>query len=189
MGYAVSWLAVRGTNDELLLRQLQLEKTGEAADPGDEMFTGSALPSGWWVLFINQCEHDFVKSSTLESLSASTEVLACSIEEHVMWSRAELWRDGAEIWRIEHDAQKSIDDLATSGTLPSTAAAIEKEFAAKQTEDEEVDYFFEIPLQVAKGIVGFKHDEAAPGIVKFTMLRNVGPNTPRREKKPWWKFS
>jgi hypothetical protein len=33
----------------------------------------------------------------------------------------------------------------------------------KQVKGFDVDYFFDIPLELAKRIVGFKHDEVAPG--------------------------
>jgi len=39
------------------------------------------------------------------------------------------------------------------------------EWAAEGGDDADVDYLFEIPLKVAQGLVGFKHDEDSPHLV------------------------
>jgi hypothetical protein len=196
MGYAVSWLAVKDTVSEQLLQDLGLMPTGERADYGDALFTGRALSTGWFILFINECEHQFVQPKTLASISNIGDVIACSIEEHVMWSTAELWRDGAQVWRVEHDAQKNICHISTSGLLPDGYSAMETELTDKQKEaggeDSDTDYFFEIPLLTAKTIVGFKHDESGPEDADFMVFKNTFPKTAAvattdREKKPWWK--
>jgi hypothetical protein len=197
MGYAVSWLAVKDAASELLLQNLGLTPTGEMADYGEALFTGRALPTGWFILFINQCEHDFMQPKTLASISAGGDVIACSIEEHVMWSTAEHWQNGAQTWRIEHDAQKSMCHIGASGLLPDGYSLIEQEFTELQKqaggEDSDTDYFFEIPLQTAKGIVGFKHDE--PGgaadatfiVFKSTTSQPDVNSTANQKRKSWWK--
>jgi hypothetical protein len=196
MGYAVSWLAVKDAVSQPLLQDLGLKPTGEKADYGDALFTGRALSSGWFILFINECDHQFVQPKTLASISKTGDVIACSIEEHVMWSTAELWRDGTEIWRVEHDAQEGMCHLSPSGLLPDVYSAIEKEFREKQEqaggEDSDTDYFFEIPLQTAKSIAGFKHDEAGPEDAGFMVFKSSFPTaavvpTTDKGKKPWWK--
>lgn len=196
MGYAVSWLAVKEEKSAAILQHLGLTITGEIDDYGEALLTGGALPSGWWVLFINECEYSFVQPPSLASISAFGDVIACSIEEHVMWCKAELWRNGAQVWCVEHDAQQSLAHLHSSGSLPVEFSAIESESAQRQSEaggrDAGVDYYFEVPLQTAKSIVGFKHDESTPGKTPFVVLKKVVgdrapvalPETPR---KPWWK--
>ena len=197
MGYAISWLAVKNTDTELLLQNLGLTPTGDMGGYGESLFTGRTLPSGWFILVINQCKHTFVRPKVLESLSDHGEVIACSIEEHVMWSTAELWRNGAQVWRIEHDAQRNISHISTSGLLPDGYSAIERKFTEQQKQSDGktsgTDYIFEIPLQMARSIVGFKHDEAGPENESFkifkggTSLALKDPNTDQRAK-PWWKL-
>jgi hypothetical protein len=190
-------LAVKDSASELLLRNLGLTPSGEIAEYGKSLFTGRGLPNGWFILVINQCEHKFVKPKLLTSLSSLGDVIACSIEEHVMWSVAELWRNGAWVWCIEHDAQKSTSHLSTSGLLPDGYAAIEQEFAGQQKhsggEKSDTNYFFEIPLQMARSIVGFKHDEAGLEDRSFKVFKEgkaspfAGPIADQRTK-PWWKL-
>jgi hypothetical protein len=197
MGFAISWLAVIGKSPEAITQELGLKPTGEMGEYGESFFSGRTLSSGWFLLFINQWEHNFIRPKSLASISSNCEVVACSIEEHVMVCTSELWRNGAQIWRLEHDAQKSKEYISKSGVLPTGYSAIEREFSEQQKhaggETADTDYFFEIPLQTAKSIVGFKHDETGAendGFVVFksaTLSPPVGPSA-ARDKRPWWKL-
>ena len=197
MGFAISWLAVKGKPSETVTRELGLTPTGEKTLYGDSFFTGHTFSNGWFLLVINECEHNFVKQNTLASLSNSCEVIACVIEEHVMFSSSELWKNGARIWRIEHDAQKSIDHITSFGSLPESYSAIEREFSEEQKKaggkNADTDYFFEIPLQTAKRIVGFKHDESSPEDEDFVVYNGPSASSPASKEanngqKPWWKL-
>jgi hypothetical protein len=198
MGWAISWLAVKGKSAEGLVQELGLAPTGKTADYGESMFTGRRLPGDWFLLVINRCDHDHVRPKSLAVLSRGCEIVACSLEEHVMVCSAESWRDGAQVWRIEHDAQQGIDHIGTSGLLPDGYAAIEREFAAQQEQaggrQADTDYFFEIPLQAAKAIVGFKHDEAGIDDEGFEVFKRASPSSAadtnhgkHHGKRPWWK--
>jgi hypothetical protein len=48
---------------------------GEKADCGDAPFTGRALSRGWFILFINECDHPFVQPKTLASRSKTGDVI------------------------------------------------------------------------------------------------------------------
>jgi hypothetical protein len=53
--------------------------------------------------------------------------------------------------------------LSKDGVLPPSFAAIREEMEQAQIaaggDEADVDYIFEIPLKLAKNLVGFKHDE------------------------------
>lgn len=182
MGYAISWLAVNGKAPEALLHELGLAPTGEIEEYGKSRFTGRTLSTGWFLLVMNRCDSKFITPESLRSISSACEAIACSIEEHVMFCSSELWRDGVQIWRIEHDAQQSIDHISASGLLPDDYAAIEREAAEQQKQaggkKADTDYFFEIPLQTAKRFVGFKHDEVCLEDESFEVFEGDAP---------WWK--
>ena len=197
MGYAISWLAMKGTSPETIAQELELAPTGKIAEYGESLFTARNLSSGWFLLVINKCEHDFIKPKSLTSLSSNSEVIACSIEEHVMVCTSELWRSGAQVWRIEHDAQKSIDHISKSGTLPDAYVEIEKDFAEQQEraggKKADTDYFFEIPLKTAKSIVGFKHDESGSDDDGFEVFQSplrsaAAIRTVDRGNRPRWQL-
>ena len=142
---------------------------------------------------MNQCEHQFVKPETLASLLHLAGVIACSIEEQVMCSTAEFWCDGTQVWKAEHDAQQGICHIRAMGTMPDKYAAIEEELSEMQEqsggENADTDYLFEIPLQTAKSIVGFKHDEAEPEFGNFQIFRRAFASSfAHQEAKPRWKL-
>jgi hypothetical protein len=89
------------------------------------------------------------------------------IEEHVMFSCASLWRDGREVWRVAHQGDETIDNLSATGDLPPELDGIRREFERRQAEEgggaAEVDHIFEVPLELAKTLTGFKHDEPEDG--------------------------
>ena len=190
MGYSISWVAVKRKAPEILLQELGLLSTGVMADYGREPYTGRTLPSGWFLLVFNRCEHKFIKPRSLTALSSNCDLVACSVEEHVMVSTSEFWRGGQQIWRIEHDAQESIDHLSSSGTLPDGYAAIQRQCAEMQEQaggnHADVDAFFDIPLQTAKSMVGFKHDDdEGLGNDSFEVFKTQSSSS---QTKAWWKL-
>jgi len=138
------------------------------------------------------CDHPIISGSSLSKISALGETIACSIEEHVMVSVAEGWISGTRSWSIGHDAQNGMFDLSSSGNLPAHYEGIKTELISQQNaeggDDADVDYIFDIPLQVAEQICGYKHDEDSspwvpPGPVAFT--KSGTSRAPGG--KPWWK--
>ena len=163
MGYSLSWLAVRNISSESMLDRLALYPTGARAAYATETVSGQALPDGWFLVVARGCDHRIISESALSSVSVDTEVVACSIEEHVMVSSSEGWGSGKRLWRVEHDGQESTRNLTTSGLLPDPFAKVHAQAIEDQDAEDagarEVDFFFEVPLVLAWEVVGFKHDE------------------------------
>jgi hypothetical protein len=187
MGYSISWLAVKGKPPEKIQQELDLKPNGKMADYGEASVTGRVLPNGWYLIVLKGCGHPFVKTKSLTTLSAGCDIVACGIEEHVMYSCAEEWNNGACVWRIEHAGEKGTTDLKTAGKLPpeleAIVAAQEKRREAAGGADSNIDLYFDIPLKAAKQVAGFKHDDSNPGLgqTSFQVLDAGG-------KKSWWKF-
>ena len=74
-----------------------------------------------------------------------------------MYSSATSWQRGRRLWSVEHDAQKALEDLDVQGDPPQEFAAIRDELFAKQT-DESCDYIFDIPVELARTVTGYRHD-------------------------------
>lgn len=106
-----------------------------------------------------------------------------------MVSSAEGWANAQRHWRVEHDAQRSIRHLTTSGTLPASYAdALRNAQEAQDAEDAgdaAVDFFFEVPLQLARDVVGFKHDEGMPNVNYKAFQVYDSPSGNSRRK--WWQ--
>jgi hypothetical protein len=195
MGVSLSWVAVRATTANELYTKLGLAETGARGDYYDFPMAGLTLPSSWHLLTTNQCEHQILSAQVLRELSAGSSAVACSVEEHVMYMSAALWRDGREIWSVQHrGGDYGIMDLVIRGSPPEVLENLRSRYFALQAAaggaNADVDHIADIPLELAKSIVGFKHDEINPGIddTSFRALRQESTGLPAGPTRPKWKF-
>ena len=162
MGYAISWIAFQDKTAAQAAELLGLCPSGELEQEPENMFCGVRLHSGWYVVVIDEYGHRFVRERTLQRVSAAADVVAATIEEHVMFCSAEEWSGGKLIWKVSHESEKGLRHLEERGSPPGQYLAVkERLLAAQQQEDEgarEVDYVFDVPLELAEAIAGFKHD-------------------------------
>jgi hypothetical protein len=189
MGYAISWLMVNGKDRQGLLNELGLETTGQSGEFFDFKAAGHALPNGAYLLVMQGCDHPLVSDKHLAQISIGSKALGCSIEEHVMYAYAAYWDDGKNLWSLKHqgDTAEGRNPLTVSGTPPESFKAIRDENAAKQPGDPDVDWYFEIPLALAKQLSGFRHDKINPDLDgSFEELRHTKGKSV--SGKPWWKF-
>jgi len=95
------------------------------------------------------------------------------------------------VWRAEHVGENGPIHLNTSGNLPPgfevMAAAHKQAQEAEGGEEAGVDHYFDIPLNAAKEITGFKHDNDVPGVdyESFEVLRKASSSP---DSKPWWRL-
>lgn len=193
MGYAISWIAIKGLDKAETYKRLDMKPTGEIGDVTE--FNGAhALPGGWTLIMLDRMGHPLVQAQELEELSAHADVIACNIEEHVGFSSAEAWKDGACLWRIAHDAGSGdVSHLEVEGGPPVKFSLIDQKYRRRQKaegEEPQVDHMFEIPLAFAASITGFKHDET--DIDDFELLewegRPMVKSWKPKQLKPWWQF-
>ena len=163
MGFAITWFGFRSSESDALLRELNLSPTGETDDGPDSLIATAELKNGWQVLWYNQYDCPFLDEATLKRLSARCEIVRCLVEEHVMASSSEYWSGGQRIWALSHEGEDGPKGLAIEGAPPACFTEIRRRMedtqAAEGGDAADVDYIFEIPLFVAKALVGFKHDE------------------------------
>ena len=81
-----------------------------------------------------------------------------------MLSSANYFEGGNYVWFVGHNAQEGIFDLQTEGILPTQFDTIKSRLVDQQNaeggEVADVDFIFDVPLELAKSICGFKHDSA-----------------------------
>jgi len=195
MGVSLSWIAIEGKSSEALHSQLGLSETGEQGGVLDFPMVGLTLPSGWYLLVAKGCDHKMLSDRVLGNLSSEASVIGCAVEEHVMFSSAMLWREGGRIWSIRHrGGDYGIMDLVADGQPPSSFDQLRAEFFSKQQseggESADVDLIFDIPLELAKSFVGFKHDEKTPDVEDdgFRALKVELGGFLAEATKPWWKI-
>jgi hypothetical protein len=168
MGWSLSWAALKGGNAQTVCAALGLCATGRREGIAESKVSGTALPTGWYVVVFNRTE---IKDKTLQKLSQADEVIGCFVEDHVMLSSASAWKNGKKVWHVAHSGEEdNVSHLETSGDLPVEFESIRREVSAKQEKEEaesdelKVDHLYELPAELAKKLTGFRHDEDMPGL-------------------------
>jgi len=176
VGYSISWLAVRGKDRDSVLAELGLRSTGRFEDVPESPVVGASLQSGWYLVLYNQFGGTKYRP---ESLSLGCELMTCDVEEHVMCFHVQAWQNGVRRWQVAHDSQQpdGLFHLDAEGDLPSEFSGIRDARMAEQQTSEDCDYVAEIPLQLAKNITGFKHDDSFESAMDkpFEALETIAP--------------
>lgn len=170
MEFSLIWLAARCRSPDELLPTLGLERTGEQEQEPTSSICGVHLTTEWYVIVVNDYD-SLVPVEGAQKLSAGREVIQVDVDERSGYVGAAAYRDGAQTWSVVHDAgREGILHLETEGLLPIEFAGVrawhEHDQRAKGGTDADVDCIREIPLDLAKRLVGFRHDQELPGVAR-----------------------
>jgi hypothetical protein len=185
----MSWVAVHGKDPQVVLDELGWQRTGQHEEFPESPTTCTVLRPGWFSITMLSRADAYDGTLDLARLSKGAEVVACFVEEHVMFSGVALWRDGSKIWSVEHDAQEGIHHLTVVGALPPEMSPIIEEAKSSQNAedqgDAEVDFIFDIPVDIAQRIAGFRYDRSDVDGVELTF--DVLTAVPRAPRTGWLK--
>jgi len=163
MGWALSWAAVKGGTPKDIFSLLRLRFTGRLGRYPNSAIVGSPLDGGWYVIVFTRRE---MKDRILQPLSSLGEAVYCFVVTHVMFSTASGWMGGKRLWSVTHESEKEIFHLDANGRLPPIFGAIRERLLAQQNADggdtAEVDHIMEVPIELARELTGFRHDQKAP---------------------------
>jgi hypothetical protein len=172
-------LAFRNKTREEVLVLTDLADTGEADEANESPVSGASLPNGWYVLFLNDCDHPFLASRALLTFSRGCQLLACQVEEHVMASSAACYESGRRLWGVAHQSDKGRYDLEVQGSPPEVFGAVQAGLLKKQDEaggdKADVDYIFDIPVELVTQLCDYRYDrwKFDWGQPTFTTLRKA----------------
>jgi hypothetical protein len=111
--------------------------------------------------------HRLMRDPILQGLSGGCEVITGDVEEHVMVSIATGWKDGRRVWSVTHDGQRDMEHLQTEGDLPAAFTSIRDRLRSEQQtaggRKADVDYTFDVPVELAQTLTGYRHDADIPG--------------------------
>lgn len=173
MGFSCSFIAVKGRDKAEVAIALGLEDTGkvEGEPYRDRALSLAALPTDWILLWSG--DYDYVTPQRLAAVSTGAEALGWRVIDTVMASEAWGYRDGQEVWSILYDCGKE-PPLATSGDLPPPFVEARDRLFADQArsdaQNEQVDYVYDLPAEVAYALTGFRHDEDSSLELTYTVL-------------------
>jgi hypothetical protein len=162
MGYSISWIAFHGKGKREVLALTHLIDTGEFDEANESPISAAEIPNGWYVLFLNDFSHPYVSVEVMQRFSADCVLLGCRVEEHVMTSAAFLFENGSRIWSVSHESEKGRYNVETEGTPPAFFAPLRAKLSQSQDdaggEKADVDYMFDVPLEMAARLCGYRHD-------------------------------
>lgn len=185
MGFSCSWIAVRTDDKATLLDYLGMVETGELVAPGCEQSWMSVhqAGNGWTILF---CE-DFgwADAGQIQKLSRFGTAVGVQFEDKVaMEATIYVAEKGKRVWRVSHNAEHN-EPLNVRGTPPAEFAAVRRKFEQKQAADDGVNWLFEIPLELARTISGYRVDESAIDFVALdSIAASNAANAHRRKARP-----
>ncbi|EKU75730.1 MULTISPECIES: hypothetical protein [Sphingobium] len=160
MGFKISWLAFEALDKATLLDALGFHDTGASDEANEAPFSAAQLPNGWSIIWSN--DFGWIETQSVKLPFPTKRTIACQLHEGLMFSAAHGAKDGIEMWSLSHDAQTDLHNLSMTGDLPATFPAIrDRLFEEQKAEDAgsaEVDFIFDIPIELAQSVTGFRHD-------------------------------
>ncbi|OXE37324.1 MAG: hypothetical protein CGW95_02225 [Phenylobacterium zucineum] len=160
MGVKASWLAMQRPDREAVLEALGLTEIGDCSYCLTGDYTCADLPNGWFVIVDNKQQLDLTPA--LGSVSAKLFALKGEMSETVMVSELIGYEGGAQVWSVVHDPDVDINGAQVEGVPPPAFAQIKALLTAQMEEDdEEVDFMFDLPLDLSEAICGFRPDKIA----------------------------
>ena len=205
MGFNMSWIFVDQIDLNELYAALDVKSTGEAADPYDlgtkrVPLAGLRPKDGWCAIFGH---YSFVLDITigtdpprLARLPAKSRAVSCVVLEHANISHASLWQDGRHIWQVHHQpSREQPEHLEFWGDLPPAFMGIWDAALQKRRKIGGADYVFDVPLDAAAEVTGFRHDRSfgkerkEEAYREVTTLEPINGNALRRLNHPpkWWQ--
>jgi hypothetical protein len=193
MGYSQSWLAVRGKPRASVLDALGLEGTGKREEIAESPIVGADLPGGWFLVVMDRACHRFLDEQNLRRVSAGCDIVTGDVEEHVMVSAATGWDDGHKVWSVTHNAQRGTEHLDSQGELPPAYVRIRDRLRSEQQAaggpNAEVDHIFDVPVELAQSLTGYRYDLdiSGAGDKPFEVLipTSANPSTNGRRRSFW----
>lgn len=169
MGFSISWFGFRGYGIKEAAALFGRE-VGASSEDFDAPINACLSDKNWAIIILDYCSFPNPPDSYLSVFSQGRDMVVAHIDEHNMFARAEFWSGGRSVWRVWHSGDEGGRDLHTTGDLPASFAALRQQAFSKQDEENDVDHIFDIPLDLAAQLTGFRHDEGAPDRVFFELV-------------------
>lgn len=187
MGFRVLLVAVAGKEPATIHDDYSVAPTDQYEEIAESPVTGTTLPGGAYLLYIN--DEILPEDRVFARLSRDASLIACYANETVMNSFASSWADGIEQWSVFHDAQQGIRHLETTGDPPHQLISIQERLLADQGRNTEGDCVFDIPIELFVALGGIRYDEDIEGAgPKPWQVLTRSRHTSAPTKSRWWPF-
>lgn len=185
MGISLAWVAVESLPVDEALRRLSLARTGKDVEhSGFQGVSGHTLPGDWFLVAATPCDHRIGRAESLATLSKGCRAVACAIEEHVNFASTELWADGHQVWHVQHEGDRDVENISHAGALPIRFHELLATVEPGDSENLGGHFHMDIPLLLAKDLTGFLHEEFNPEIDSTPFEQLTDLVAVRR----WWQL-
>lgn len=159
MGFRISYITADIPANELA-QAFGLSVSGTVDDMPEAGLWVTRLKDGHAILWSNDELFGATHEAQVMTLSETTPVLCCIVNETVMASTVKAYESGRKTWEIDWqgDEGPEPDHLTHAGAVPARFFTERDEAIKLQQAGSEEDCFFEVPLNVAAGICEFRHD-------------------------------
>ncbi len=104
------------------------------------------------------------KNSLMRKVSVNANVLAFSMDDHVMNSTCKAWKNGKNIWAVVHNGDKDVLNITERGELPEFYESMKKGYIKRQKgAEDDVDLFFDMPADIIREVTGFNLNGKSAG--------------------------
>jgi len=145
MGYNLGWLALKNVSEETINKLLSIEPTGSEIEFLDADIIRCNPNNDWQVLIFSNPEHPCLHFDSLLTFSTFGEVISALVYEGSMMSQVSKFKSKKYLWMCEWDGQ----------SIHCHGDAKEEVLAFLEKEEE---HDFELPIILAKSLVGYQHD-------------------------------
>jgi hypothetical protein len=141
--------------------------------------------AGWYLIVADGWNHRFVQPSVLTRLSSHADVVTCTVDERNLAAAASGWSRGERQWSVSYAGEDDPGNVIVDGTPPEPFAAVRDALTEKSGADDAgdllLDPLFEIPIELARQIVGYRPDEPSPAFDgRFVLLETTAPTLKQR---------
>lgn len=155
-----TWIGAQGASEAEVLDALSLERSPDAAPCrwADAEYVMRTFPGGWVVV------------ATWDGLELDEDVrrvaaanpgltVGCHGNTIVMVSEVMALDAGKPLWSALHDPDNQQEDLQIAGAPPAVLQDLLTKARAEQATADEVDFVYDVPIDVAAALTGFHPNE------------------------------
>lgn len=174
IGFRLTMIQITGKDRDAIWRLLGVRPSGTACPHPFEDVSGRGRPDGAYLIVARDDKGRHAEADLLRALSAGADLLVCQIHEGCMWSQAGGWRDGEQVWSIEHVSEHGLHHLNVVGAPPPQMAGIREAREARQAAERPgpfgVDHIFDIAPTLYAALTGYRYDRIDPAAVLEVLI-------------------
>ena len=166
MGYRCRWIAVRAGDGAEILSFLRFSIVQELREQVYDTGLHAVAMPGWFVVIGDGSEFmDLVERSHAEGLSERNEAILFCADDSDLYAEVSSYVGGVTSWSISYNGGAGAEAPTVDGNVPAStlsllAAAVDEQDAASEGKPA-FDRIYEAVAEIARGVVGFRHDQTS----------------------------